>query len=83
MADEMDRVQAVNEWWQEECLAEHFRGRGTRDGGPANAFPDPRSLVPGPRCIDCGEEIPEKRRAAIPGCTRCIDCQTEFERRHR
>lgn len=28
-------------------------------------------------CEDCGEPIPEARRAAIPGCTRCVACQTE------
>lgn len=31
-------------------------------------------------CEDCGEEIPEGRREAAPGCTRCVRCQTEFER---
>lgn len=30
-------------------------------------------------CIDCGEPIPEERRTAYPGCTRCIDCQEEYE----
>lgn len=31
-------------------------------------------------CEDCGEEIPEKRREAVPGCTRCVKCQEEAER---
>jgi len=31
-------------------------------------------------CEDCGEEIPEKRRALVPGCTRCVACQTRFEK---
>jgi phage/conjugal plasmid C-4 type zinc finger TraR family protein len=31
-------------------------------------------------CLDCGEEIPEARRAAVPGCLRCITCQTIWER---
>jgi phage/conjugal plasmid C-4 type zinc finger TraR family protein len=26
-------------------------------------------------CTDCGEEIPEARRRAVPGVRRCIDCQ--------
>jgi phage/conjugal plasmid C-4 type zinc finger TraR family protein len=30
-------------------------------------------------CDDCGEAIPQKRREAAPGCTRCIACQTEAE----
>ncbi len=28
-------------------------------------------------CAECGEEIPEKRRLAIPGVKLCIDCQQE------
>ncbi|MDQ2091085.1 DksA/TraR family C4-type zinc finger protein [Marimonas arenosa] len=28
-------------------------------------------------CAECGEEIPEKRRQAIPGVKLCIDCQKE------
>ncbi len=32
-------------------------------------------------CKDCGEDIPEARQLAIPGVTRCIDCQELFERR--
>lgn len=28
-------------------------------------------------CADCGEPIPQKRRAAIPGVKLCIDCQQE------
>lgn len=32
-------------------------------------------------CVDCGEPIPEDRRKAVPGCTRCIVCQRAFEER--
>ncbi|SDJ21778.1 transcriptional regulator, TraR/DksA family [Pseudomonas delhiensis] len=34
-------------------------------------------------CQVCGEPIPEARRLAVPGCTRCLDCQAldELERR--
>ncbi|HCQ63881.1 MAG TPA: DksA/TraR family C4-type zinc finger protein [Rhodobacteraceae bacterium] len=28
-------------------------------------------------CVDCGEPIPEARRAALPGVKLCIDCQQE------
>lgn len=31
-------------------------------------------------CEDCDIEIPEARRAAAPFATRCIHCQTKFER---
>lgn len=32
-------------------------------------------------CIDCGEEIGMARKQAVPHAVRCIDCQTEFEKR--
>lgn len=25
-------------------------------------------------CQDCGDDIPEARRAAVAGCRQCIDC---------
>lgn len=31
-------------------------------------------------CEDCGEEIPIARRTAVPGVTRCIECQVDSER---
>lgn len=37
----------------------------------------------GPRFCDCGEPIPEARRQAMPGCRRCIDCETFIERQGR
>ena len=30
-------------------------------------------------CIDCGEDIPAPRRAAMPSARRCVGCQTRFE----
>lgn len=27
-------------------------------------------------CIECGDEIPERRRQALPGATTCIHCQS-------
>jgi phage/conjugal plasmid C-4 type zinc finger TraR family protein len=32
-------------------------------------------------CGECGDEIPEKRRIAIPGCRLCVDCQQLLEPR--
>lgn len=34
-------------------------------------------------CAECGEEIPAGRRAALPSATRCLPCQTAFERPRR
>lgn len=30
-------------------------------------------------CAECGEPIPEERRAAVPGCRRCRECQEYLE----
>lgn len=31
-------------------------------------------------CEECGEEIPQKRREALPGVRLCVACQSEVER---
>lgn len=31
-------------------------------------------------CVECGEEIPEARRLALPGVKHCIPCQTERDK---
>jgi phage/conjugal plasmid C-4 type zinc finger TraR family protein len=31
-------------------------------------------------CAACGEEISAERRAAAPGCVRCVECQERSER---
>lgn len=45
----------------------------------ARAVPQGESFAD---CAECGEEIPEKRRQAIPGVKLCIDCQQERDGRH-
>lgn len=34
-------------------------------------------------CENCGDDIPEDRRKAYPGCKRCISCQQQHERDQR
>ncbi|WP_434287995.1 DksA/TraR family C4-type zinc finger protein [Celeribacter sp. SCSIO 80788] len=34
-------------------------------------------------CAECGEEIPEARRKAIPGVKLCIDCQNARDHRYK
>lgn len=34
-------------------------------------------------CIECGEEISEDRRKAMPNCTRCFICQELYEKPRR
>jgi len=31
-------------------------------------------------CLECGEEIPEGRRRALPGVRTCVPCQSERDR---
>jgi len=31
-------------------------------------------------CVECGEEIPEARRRAMPGARTCVACQSELDR---
>jgi phage/conjugal plasmid C-4 type zinc finger TraR family protein len=34
-------------------------------------------------CAQCGDDIPELRRATLPGVSLCVGCQTEIEKRRR
>jgi len=34
-------------------------------------------------CEDCNEIIPEARRLALPGVTRCIECQSEADAKEK
>ena len=70
MADEIDRAQAINEAHQREALSAHFR----------TVRRLPESVFAPTECDDCGEPISEARMRAVPGCIRCITCQTAFER---
>lgn len=32
-------------------------------------------------CVECGDEIPERRRQALPGVTTCVACQSGRDQR--
>ena len=32
----------------------------------------------GDRCIECGEVIPQKRLAAVPGADMCVKCEERY-----
>ncbi|WP_426023365.1 DksA/TraR family C4-type zinc finger protein [Brevundimonas sp. PWP3-1b1] len=63
-------------------------GGWTRDGAVLDQIEDTvldgvlnaRARIPigeGTRyCVECGEEIPEARRKAMPGATTCVHCQS-------
>lgn len=42
-----------------------------------------RNAVSAEHCEECGEDIPEPRRAAVPGCQTCSSCQEEIELRNK
>lgn len=64
MADDIDLAQEITERHLEAAMA----GRNQRPAG--------ESLT---HCEDCNKRIPEARRQAAPGCTRCVSCQEHFE----
>ncbi|HAT3646270.1 TraR/DksA C4-type zinc finger protein [Raoultella ornithinolytica] len=39
------------------------------------------NAVSAEKCVDCGDEIPARRRELVAGCQRCADCQEESEER--
>ena len=41
------------------------------------------NAVSAEHCAECGEDIPELRRAAVPGCQTCASCQEEIELRNK
>lgn len=64
MADFADDASAVEELQREAALSAH---RINRDAVSAT------------HCVECGEELPEARRKAYPGCTMCVDCANYVE----
>lgn len=64
MTDFFDRAQQLEQQQREDALAAL----------------KPRAVGPGlSHCKDCGTAIPEKRRKAVPGCVRCMPCQSLVE----
>ncbi|AEG99398.1 TPA: TraR/DksA family transcriptional regulator [Klebsiella aerogenes] len=37
------------------------------------------NAVSAEHCSECGENIPAPRRAAVPGCQTCAECQADLE----
>ncbi|MDS0103073.1 TraR/DksA family transcriptional regulator [Enterobacter hormaechei subsp. xiangfangensis] len=42
-----------------------------------------RNAVSAEHCEECGEDIPEPRRAAVPVCQTCASCQEEIELKNK
>jgi len=58
--------------------AEFFRERALADQAARVRASEASSL-----CADCGERIPEERRLAVPGASRCFECQEWIERKRK
>lgn len=41
------------------------------------------SAVSATHCEECGERLSNERRNAYPGCTMCVSCQQDEEKRNR
>lgn len=67
--DLYDRATETEEWFRAQAL----RRQAERMPRGASAMD----------CVECGEPIPEERRRALPGVTRCVDCERDRERRMR
>lgn len=65
--DQHDLAQDLDARFTSQALEEQLRNSRTPQGPQVED------------CIECGDEIPEKRRAAYQGCVRCVGCQEEFE----
>ena len=68
MPDDMDLCQQINQERIDDALAKRIIFRPTGNSLKI--------------CIVCGEDIPEARQKAQPGCVKCIECQTEYESMH-
>jgi phage/conjugal plasmid C-4 type zinc finger TraR family protein len=70
--DEIDRVQAASEVYQEAALQFHRHKRAQEPQPEGNAGEKRK-------CIDCKETIPRARIEAKPNAVRCIGCQKKAE----
>ncbi|EMH9206345.1 TPA: TraR/DksA family transcriptional regulator [Klebsiella michiganensis] len=41
------------------------------------------NAVSATECEECGDQLPEARRKAYPGCTMCVSCAEEIEFRKK
>lgn len=41
------------------------------------------SAVSATHCEECGDRLSNERRKAYPGCTMCVSCQQDEEKRNR
>lgn len=67
---EDDRAQLAVEWFLSNALKNHFYGYETGQQALSS-------------CAECGNDIPEARRIAVPGVALCIECKRAEERKNK
>lgn len=72
MTDDIDRAQDR----EQQLRADALRDQARRAGLAGKTMTDSAT-----ECMDCDALIPEARRWAVPGCQRCVKCQTIFEQK--
>lgn len=72
MTDDIDRAQDLEARQRDTAL----RRQATRAGLQGKTMTDSAT-----ECQDCEKPIPEARRCAVPGCQRCVKCQTIYEKK--
>lgn len=70
MADECDIASKEQIEFEERVLRSRMLARSV-------------SVESAENCEDCGEPISADRRAAEPGCTRCVECGSLYESQAR
>lgn len=71
MTDFFDRAQARELQLREDALREQTRRAGLAGKTAADSAA---------KCA-CGAQIPEARRNAVPGCQRCVKCESAQKRK--
>lgn len=71
MTDIFDRASELEQKTRERALAAQAQRAGLTGKTVADSAVE---------CKDCGDDIPLKRRKAMPGCQRCIHCQERQEK---
>ncbi|MES3286661.1 TraR/DksA family transcriptional regulator [Klebsiella aerogenes] len=68
MADIIDTAAEIEELQRNAALSAHRLNR---------------NAVSAEHCSECGESIPAPRRAAVPGCQTCAECQGVIELKNK
>ena len=67
-AEIIDQASALEEMMREQAIAAHRLNH---------------NAVSAEHCEECDEPIPEPRRAAVPGCKTCAECQSVIELKNK